>query len=224
MPVTPIRSPMLLASARTVRVYDAVAVIWVVLWLVIGVWSGLRLWQLSQVADNVARTARSLDQAGQALTDLGGLPVVGGASQRLGAQIRSRAAEVVTSAEANARNVRQLGVLVGFAIGVGPSAGVMGLYLPVRRAYAREVAAVGRAISEGETGQAAELLALRAVQNLPYETLRRVSVRPLADLREGRFDELAGAEAARLGLRWPPRSPQEPSGSRGSPESPPGPR
>lgn len=208
---------MLLASARTVRIYDAIAVVWIVLWAVVGAWSGLRLWQLSGVADEVAQTAKGLDHVGQALEDLSGLPLVGSASERLGKQVRTRAADAIASAETSAQSARQLGVLVGFAIGVGPSLGVVGLYLPMRLAYAREVRAVGRAISEGDASQAEELLALRAVQNLPYDTLRVISAHPLADLRSGHHTSLAGAEAARLGLRWPPPSPEGPPGSPGGP-------
>ena len=194
-------------SPSAVRSYDGFAVFWVVLWLVVGVWTGYRLWQLASISDNVVQSGRALDRAGQALQEIGRVPVIGDAPERFAGRVRATAQNVVAQGEVNGDRTRQLAVLLGVTIAAGPSLPLLALYLPARRRYAGEVRAV-RAAYEGGRGPAvAALLARRAVNTLPLDELLAASPDPDGDVRSGRHRALAEAELIRLGLRDRPPAP-----------------
>jgi hypothetical protein len=193
--------PVLVArSPGTVRLYDGLAIFWVVLWLVVGVWTGWRLWQLASISDNVAQSGRALDAAGQALGQLSRIPVVGEVPQRIADGIRQKAADVITTGEANADRMRQLAVLLGVTIAVAPSASLVALYVPARRRYGAEARSVRAAYRTFDPDAVAALLAHRAVATLPLDVVLTLAADPEGDLRAGRFTALATAELARLGL------------------------
>ncbi len=77
----------------------------------------------------------------------------------------------------------------------------MPLYLPMRLAWRRDVAAVREAIRrDGQTPELRRVLALRALVALPYDRLHAVEADPWAALQRGDDGGLAAAELARLGL------------------------
>jgi hypothetical protein len=88
--------------------------------------------------------------------------------------------------------VNDLSVLLGLAVAVIPSLPLLVLYVPLRAARLREA---------GDDPQLEELLARRAVQNLPYHRLARVTRTPWRDLADGRYAALAAAEKQRVGIR-----------------------
>lgn len=96
---------------------------------------------------------------------------------------------------------------VGVSIALMPMAPVLGLYLPLRLARRRELAAVRRALStHGLDPTLERYLAERAVDHLPYATVRHLSDDPWHDIAHGRGRALARAEVVRMGLRPPPGS------------------
>lgn len=111
----------------------AVLALWCALWLVVGVWTGYEVWQLSELSDTVAVTGRTLDEAGSALESLGGVPVVGEATAELGSQVRRDAAEIVESAGSAGSSVRRLSLLLGFSIALIPSVPVLVVHRMLRR-------------------------------------------------------------------------------------------
>ena len=183
------------------RSLSVVVMLWVVLWLVVGAVTGYQVRQLTQVSDSLVESADALDVAGIALQDIGRLPVVGERPEALGNQVRATAGDIDRAGAASRETVRTVSVLLGLALVLIPVVPVVAVYLPLRRAGSRERKAVKRALEDGgQDPGLEEFLAHRAVQNLPYDTLREVSADPWGDLRRGSFRRLANAELTRLGL------------------------
>ncbi len=104
------------------------------MWVLVGVWTGYEVWQLSGLSATVAQSGRSLADVGMALESLGSVPVVGDAAQGFGAEIRTNSAEIVRSASTAETATRRLSVLLGLSIALVPSAPVLVAYLaPLRR-------------------------------------------------------------------------------------------
>ncbi len=186
---------------RRRRALSVVVALWVVLWLVVGAVTGLQVRQLTVVSDSLVESADALDVAGIALQDIGRLPVVGDRPEALGNQVRETALEIDRAGAASRETVRTVSVLLGLALILIPVVPVVAVYLPLRRAGTPERKAVKRALADGgHEPVLEEFLAHRAVQNLPYDTLREVSADPWGDLRRGSFRRLANAELTRLGL------------------------
>lgn len=103
------------------------------MWVLVGVWTGYEVWQLSGLSATVAQSGRALADVGTALEGLGSVPVVGDAAQGFGAEIRTNSAEIVQSASAAETATRRLSVLLGLSIALVPSAPVLVAYLaPLR--------------------------------------------------------------------------------------------
>jgi hypothetical protein len=194
------------ADASTLRRWDGVALFWVVLWLVVGCWSGVQIHQLTGLADSTVSSGRALATAGQALSTLAEVPVIGETTGRLGDEVSQTAEDITAGGERAGRSVRVLGVLVGLSIALGPVGPVLLLYLPLRMAQRRQTRDVVAALRAGHgTGLSAQL-AHRAVSHLSPSELSTVSDDPVGDLLAGRYEQLAAAELRRLGIDRPVRS------------------
>jgi hypothetical protein len=152
------------------------------------------------LSDTVAQAGSTLDHAGRAIEVLSVVPVVGEAPEELARRVRTAAAEVQAAGRSSRQSIRNLSLLLGFAIALVPATPVLGFYLPLRVRRTREVRAVARRLAAGGDPALEALLARRAVQYLPYHRLQQVSADPVADLRAGRFRRLAEAKLDRLGV------------------------
>jgi hypothetical protein len=179
---------------------DALVALWTVAWLAIGGAIGYLVWQLGEVGDNVAQSGAAVQQVGDAVQQLGSIPVVGGVTGRLGREISTTGQSVVTQGHSNADRIRELGVLTGVVVALGPSLSVLWLYVPLRRAHAREVRSVRSALAI-EPGDASAVLAQRAVLYVPHDVLSDNVPAPYNAFRSGQYGRLADAELARLGLK-----------------------
>jgi hypothetical protein len=119
-------------DARTQHLMDSGLAFWVVLWLVVGAWTGYLIWQLTALSASTVDSGRSLAVAADALTNLGSVPVVGDASQDFGRRIGATAAQIVDAGHQADRSIRGVAVLVGLTVALGPSAPVLLFYLPAR--------------------------------------------------------------------------------------------
>lgn len=128
----------------TLRVLDGVVVAWVLLWLVVGAWSGYSTWQLADLGDTVTTSGGAIESAGQALQSLGAVPVVGEEPAALGAEVAATGAEVASRGQEVKSQLRQMAILLGIAIAVMPTTPVAGFYVPLRLARRREVTPVPR--------------------------------------------------------------------------------
>jgi hypothetical protein len=123
------------AQRRSVEVGVA---LWVALWLVVGVWTGVEVWQLSQLTQTVADSGRALDEAGMALQSLSSIPVVGGEAADLGTQVRQNGVDIVASAADAQGSFRRLAVLLGVTIAFVPTVPVVAMHRVLRRLPTRQ--------------------------------------------------------------------------------------
>ena len=108
------------ARADVARWSSAVAA-WCVFWMVVGIWTGYELWQLSDLAGAVAETGRALGDVGGALEGLSRAPLVGESTEELSTRVLASSAEVVTQAQGAQGSLRQLAVLLGLTVALLPS-------------------------------------------------------------------------------------------------------
>lgn len=197
------------ADHRTVSLRDSVVAFWVVLWLTMGVLTGLEIWSLSRVSDAAAASGRAADQAGRGLQELSALPLVPDGPGRIGDEVRAAADEIDRSAALIRQDVRRLSLLLGVSVALLPTVPVLALYLPGRLRWRRDVQAVRRELARaGRTERLDAYLAQWAVADLGWDALSRVSDDPAGDLAEGRYERLAGEQLRRLGIAPPRRAPE----------------
>ncbi len=198
------RSTALTVDERTLRRWDSLVVLWVTLWLVVGAAVGFEIWQLTAISRSTVASGQALDRAGQALTGLADTPVIGGSTGKLGSEVSTTAASIVSSGQQAGSSIRGLSVLIGFAVAGIPVGSALGAYLPMRRARGRDAAGIRAALDrDGLTAPLRGYLAGRAVAGMPSADLLAVSADPHADLAAGRHHALAVAELDRLGIRVP---------------------
>jgi len=187
-------------DAATVRVLDAVALLWCAVWLVLAVWIGAQVWQLADLGTTLASTGRALDDSGRALQELRDLPVIGNAPGSIGDSIRENAADIVARGGETRDSTRRLAVLVGVGAFLLPLTPVL-LYVPVRVGARRDRRRVRTLVDRLDPGELDSHLARRALANVRYDRLLQVSPAPEGDFEAGRRTALADAELARIGLR-----------------------
>lgn len=201
------RTTIRTADEDTVHLLDGLVIFWMAVWLVVGIWSGVTIWQVSSVGDTVTNSGEALGGAGEALQDLGELPVVGERPGELGAEVGATADQISVSGQQAKGELRRLALLLGLSIVGIPTAPVVGLYLPLRVARRREIAEIRQSLSRsgGDPGLD-RYLAERAINTLPYVAVIAVSADPWGDLQRGDVRALADAELARLGVGRGPGS------------------
>lgn len=195
------RSTLSTADVSTVRLLDGLVGFWVMLWLVLGGWTGYTIWDLSVLGDTVTRSGEAIGTAGEALDSLGGVPVIGDDTAQVGEEVAAAGADIAERGQAVQSQLRQLALLLGLAIAVMPTTPVIGLYAPLRAARRREVAALRRSLARHRDDSRLERhLAERAVRNLPFDEVEALVGDPWRALHEGDTRVLAAAELQRLGL------------------------
>ncbi len=192
------------ADESTVRLADGMVTFWLVLWLVVGAWSGYTVWQASATGDTITTSGRALGSAGKALQSVGQVPVVGATTGDLGDQIAATAVEITARGQTIKGDLRRLSILLGLSIALMPTTPVVGLYLPLRLARRRDLQELRSALHRhGDDVGLDRYLAERALDALPYTSIRSLSSDPWEDISTGRARALADAELARLGLQRP---------------------
>ncbi|WP_168929363.1 hypothetical protein [Nocardioides sp. GY 10113] len=187
------------ADSRTVHTWDGLVLFWVALWVVVGAWTGVTLWQAADAGDTISRSGRATSAAGEGLASMADVPLVGDRPGEIGRQIAQSGTEITARGQEVKGQLRQLALLLGISITVIPIASVAALYLPPRLARHRTVVSLRRSLAESGMGPALEgYLAAHAMANLPVEV-----VLPL--VTSARMDDdarrrLARAELARLGI------------------------
>ena len=195
----------MLTSARgtartTLRLLDALALAWCTVWLVLGAWVGFELWQLAGLGDTLARSGTALDSSGRALQELRDIPIIGGTPGRIGDQVRTTAAEVISQGTEASSSARRLAVLLGLTVALLPLTPAL-LYLPLRLRTSRDRRDVRDLLGRLDEREVDAHLARRALQSVPYAELLRATATPERDFAAGRHRPLADLELARLGLR-----------------------
>ena len=184
---------------RTIRLLDGAVGFWVALWCVLGVATGVTLWQAADVGDTISASGRSLSAVGESLETLADLPVVGERPGEIGADVRETAVDITARGSLVKGQLRLLGVLLGISVVGIPVTPILGLYLPLRLRRRREVASLRTQLREhGDDPRFERYLADRARAWLPYADVARIdpdgTAGPDAERR------LADAELGRLGI------------------------
>jgi len=193
-----------LLSARAVRWLDVGIVIWVIVWVVLGVVMWHDIDGQTRLAGDVIKMGAAVQNTGQALGVVGGLPLVGGSIGAFADKIETLGAEVAASGQTSKDGIRRVAVIAGLAVGVLPAALALFLYLPVRLRWRHYVKAVADALPQSTGDPAFEhYLARRAVDALSWEELRALGSDPWRAMADGDYRALADAELARLGLGRP---------------------
>jgi hypothetical protein len=195
------------AGARLIHVLDAAAVIWVAAWIVLALLVGREVRNLRELSDTVVLAGVAVEDTGDLLTTLEGVPFVGGRVGAAAAQVREAGRSAVVSGRDSRDSTENLSVLLALSIGLIPTLPLLGLYAPLRLAWTRESRTVKHALRTNPNDPLLrEFLARRALATLSYQELLAVSANPYRDIVEGHFDALADQELARLGLSKRARS------------------
>jgi hypothetical protein len=198
------RAETQLLSARSVRWLDAGAIVWIVVWIALGVLIWHDISAQAQLSTNVIKMGTAVKDTGRALGAIGGLPLVGGQIGSFADRIGKIGAEVEASGRDSRGSIRRTAVVAGLGVAILPAALVLLLYLPARLRWRRYVGAIAAALPGGAGDPPfEEYLARRAVDALPWDTLRAVTPDPWGAIRRGECRVLADAELERVGLRRP---------------------
>lgn len=188
-------------SARVVRVLDIVIVVYLVVWVALGIAIGRDIAQQVDLAEQVVRVGATLRASGEGFEALSAVPFVGDDIGAVAQRVVTGGSEIEASGAASAEAIREMSVLVGIALALLPTMVLVPVYLPMRLAWRRDVAALRGALGGDAPSPALRrVLALRALVNLPYDELRALEPDPWAALQRGDDERLAGAEITRLGL------------------------
>jgi len=188
-------------SARTVRVLDVVLVVYLVVWVALGIAIGRDIAQQAGLAEQVVRVGTTLRATGEGFQALAAIPFVGDDIGAVAERVVAAGSEVEASGRASVDAIGEMSVLVGVSLALLPTLVLVPVYLPLRLAWRRDVAALREALGgDGPCPSLRRVLALRAVVALPYDRLRALEPDPWAALGRGDDERLAMAELARLGL------------------------
>jgi len=196
------RVESMLLSARSVRWLDLGVAAWVVVWVVLGVLLWNDISAQAQLSHDVIKVGAAVRSTGEALGVVGGLPLVGERIGDFADRIQTMGAEVEASGQDSRSGIERAAVVAGLGVGVLPAALVLLLYLPARLRWKRYTGAIAAALPGAAVDPALEqYLARRAVDALPWDTLRAITADPWGDIGRGECRALAAAELERLGLR-----------------------
>jgi hypothetical protein len=192
-------------NARRVRAVDIAVAVWIVFWIVVAVVAASRIDSLRSLADPVVNTADGLQKTVKTLEGLSNIPFVGGSIGGVVKQVEATAANAAHEAAKAKATIGRTALLVGIALGVGPAALALLLYLPLRLPWRREVADIRRALAaDPNDSELARYLARRAVGGMSYAEVRAWGGDPWRAAESGDAWPLADRELRRLGLRRPP--------------------
>ena len=178
---------------------------WVALWTVIGFRIHETISGFAEAGRVLKGGGQNIESAGAQLGDaLAGLPLIGGGIDDLTTRTFATAGEpfqyVGGELESLLILIARLLALLVVAVMLVPW---LSRYLPWRATRLAIVRAAHRAIRRADVSEPAmqRFLAQRALYRIPYDELLEHTSDPFGDFAEGRFDRLARAELASVGLR-----------------------
>jgi hypothetical protein len=202
-------------GSRLVRFLDIAVVIWIAGWLALAWLVAREVRDLRELSDTVVVAGVAVEDTGDLVDSLGSVPFVGGHVGQVADRVREAGRSAQVSGLESRSSIDDLSVLLALAIGLVPTLPLLGLFVPLRIAWSRDVRAVRRVFESNPSDPVLlELLARRALLTQPYERIRAVTSEPYRDLEQARFAPLAYLELERLGLRPPAVAPRVEPGSR----------
>lgn len=197
-----------LPRPRTIEVaVDVATAAWVAFWLKVSWEIYTRLASLASGVGQIREGGVALESAGIRVGEaLALVPVIGGAAGDLvRVAFAATAAPFITAGGSLEALISLIAWVLGLLVLAVPTGPWLTRYLPwrLRRIQTLDAAhRVLRASPAPERGvEVQRLLASRALHRLTYAELRAYSPDPFGDWLAGRYDRLARAEAASVGLR-----------------------
>lgn len=186
---------------------DMLAATWTVLWVAAGIAVHSTVLGLQVIGDGLTGTGRTFDswlEAFKAATPRG-IPFLSQFLQAQATTLQRVGGDQLIAAGGQAHaTISNLAMVLAIFTAVPPILIVAGGYAAWRWRDAREMgsalAFVQSAESSGRLEQAKALLAYRAVANLSFTRLMKVSGDPVGDLAAHRYDALAAEMLKRAGL------------------------
>jgi hypothetical protein len=186
------------------RLLDAAIILWAAAWIVVGLLVAREVRGLADLSRTVTAAGYALQEAGNTLGTLEGVPFVGEDVGDVAERTERAGRSARESGRSSRESVESLANLLGLSIALAPSLPLIALYLPMRLAWIREVRAVRRALAAAPDERGLdEYLARRAALSMPYDRLSATSADPWGDLAAGERRRLSDAELRRLGIRRP---------------------
>ena len=188
------------------QVADLATLIWVLFW-------GNIVWQLFQFLASFAEAGRTIRAGGASMAQSGrdigeslaGLPLVGSSVRDVTRDAFASAGRPLSDFGTELEQfIFVVAIVLALLIALVTLAPWLARYLPWRLERLQRVRAAHRAIRTAPDVADAYIertLAMRAVTRLEYPNLLEYTPDPLGDWASGRYDRLARAELASVGLR-----------------------
>jgi len=187
---------------------DLFVVVWVVLWVRLGLW-------VHEVVGRLGAPGRTLESAGSSLSDslasagdtVARVPLVGDDARGPFTAAGSAADSIARAGVEVQEGASQLALLLGLLLAAVPIVLVVGVWLLLRVRFVRRARAALRML---DSAADLDLFALRALATQPVRALARVSEDPADGWRRGDPETvraLAALELGSLGLRAPAGAP-----------------
>jgi hypothetical protein len=119
--------------AVPLRAVTVFVVVWSLLWIGLGIWTGYVVNALRTLSNTVVRAGVAVRSTGDALQTVGSIPFVGDRIGDVGRDVSAAGRSAVVSGRSSRGTIDRLAVLLGLAVGLVPTAPVLVLYLIVRR-------------------------------------------------------------------------------------------
>jgi hypothetical protein len=193
-----------LLTVRRVRVVDALLTVWIVVWVLLGIVTGVEINKVAKLADSAVNTTTALTRTTEGLKVVSAVPLIGGGLGAVVDEVDALAEKANDDAKATRTSIEIVAWLSGFGIAMAPSLLILFLYLPWRLPWGRHVGSIRKALAFDPNDVGLDrYLAAQAVQKLTYDQVCVASSDPWAEIAAGNCRALADAELARMGIRRP---------------------
>jgi hypothetical protein len=189
------------SSRRAMRVIDVFFVIWTIGWLAGGIYVGRQVYELRQLGDTVDSSAQALQETGDAMDSLSGVPFVGDRIGNVADRINATARQASESADRSRQTAERLGWVLGSMIAAIAVLPMVVIYVVVRRRWTRNRRALREAQGDPtvDSEELRDFLVLRALATMSLTDLEKLHGGPWRNgIKVER--ELAAAELRRYGL------------------------
>lgn len=185
---------------------DLMTLLWIAIW-------GFISWQLYQLLAMFATAGRTIRAGGDVMTESGrslgsalsGIPLVGEGLQDVAEDAFAGAGGPLTSFGSDLEAfILLIAAVISLLVLAVPLVPWLSRYLPWRWERLQQLRAAHQAVRVAPrvaSGKVEEALALRALARIDFSDLLEFTPDPIGDWVAGRYDRLARAELASVGLR-----------------------
>lgn len=162
----------LLPFGRKIWILDALVVVWVVVWIVLGFRVAEEVQGLTALSRTITQTGQGVEQVGGALGGLSRVPFVGGQIGRAAQEVKEVGRSTQASGMQARTSAQNLSVLLGLSVGLIPSSALFLFYFPSRVTMERERRALRRLLERAQDDpELNRLLQRRSLATMSYRQL-----------------------------------------------------